>query len=204
MHFNMEICDLLTIALLMRYHEAIFLKFLKLALLGTLSALIRACKDPNFKIMHFNMRSCDLLTIALLMRYHEPIFLKIFEIGPFRDPICPNKSLRAGPNFKIMHFKMESCDLLTIALQMRYHKPIFLKFLKLALSGTLFALIRAYKGPNFKIMHFKMENCDLLTIVLLMRNHKPIFMKFLKLALFGILSALIRARLGPKMQIFKK
>ena len=129
---------------------------------------------------------------------------EIFEIGPFRGPICLNKGLRAGPNFKIMHFKMKSCDLLTIVLQMRYHKLIFLKFLKLALLGALFALIRAYKGPNFKIMHFKMESCDLLTIALLMRYHKPIIMKFLKLALLGALSALIRAHLGPKMQIFKK
>ena len=99
---------------------------------------------------------------------------------------------------------MESCDLLTIALQMRYHKPIFLIFLKLALLGALFALIRAYKDPNFKIMHLKMESCDLLTIALLMRYYKPIFMKFLTLALLEALSALIRARLGPKMQIFKK
>ena len=125
----------------------------------------------------------------------------MFEIGPFRGPICSNKGLRAGPNFKIMHFKMESCDLLTTALQMRYHKPIFLKFLKLAL---LRGPICPYKGPNFKIMHSKMESCDLFTIVLLMRYHKPIFMKFLKLALLGPLSAQIRARLGPKMQIFKK
>ena len=129
---------------------------------------------------------------------------EIFEIGPSRGPICPNKGPRAGPNFKAMHFKMESCDLLTIALQIRYHKPIFLKFLKLALLGALFALIRAYKGPNFKIMYFKMESCDLLTIAVLMRYHKPIFMKCLKLALLGALSALIRACLGPKMQIFKK
>ena len=50
---------------------------------------------------------------------------EIFQIGPFRGPICTNKGLRAGPNFKIMHFKMESCDLLTIALQMRYHKCTF-------------------------------------------------------------------------------
>ena len=81
MHFNMEICDLLTIALLMRYHEVIFLKFLKLALLGALSALIRAYKGPNFKIMHFNMGSCALLTIALLMRYHEPIFLTFLKLA---------------------------------------------------------------------------------------------------------------------------
>ena len=134
---------------------------------------------------------------------HGPVF-EIFEIGPFRGPICPNKDLRAGPNFKIMHFTMESCNLITIALQMRYHKPILLKILKLALLGALFALIRAYKDPNFKIMHFKMESCDLLTIALLMRYHKPIFVKFLKLALLGALSALIRARFGPKMQIFKK
>ena len=128
----------------------------------------------------------------------------MFEIRPFRGPICPNKGLRAGPNFKIMHFKVESCGLLTIALQIRYHKPIFLKFLKLALLGALFPLIRAYKGPNFKIMHFKMESCDLLTIALLMRYHNPIFMKFFKLALSGALFALIRARLVPKMQIFKQ
>ena len=96
---------------------------------------------------------------------------------------------------------MESCDLLTIALQMRYHKPIFLKFLKLALLGALLALIRAYKGPNFKIMRFKMESCDLLTIALLMRYHKPIFMKFLKLTLLRALSALIRAHLGPKVKV---
>ena len=172
------------------------MKFLKLALLRVLSALIRAYKGPNFKIMHFNMGSCDLLTIltiALLMRYHE-----IFEIGPFRGPIFPNKSLRAGPNFKIIYFKMEKCDLLTIALQMEYHKPIFLKFLKLALLGALFALIRAYKDPNFKIMHFKMASA------LLMRYKKPIFMKFLKLVFLGALSVIIRARLGPKMQMFKK
>ena len=127
----------------------------------------------------------------------------MFQISPFRGPICPNKGLRVSPNFKIMHFKMESCDLLTIALQMRYHKPIFLKFLKLAPLGALFALVRAYKGPNFKIMHFKMKSCDLLTIALLMRYHKPIFLKFLKLAHLGALSTLIRGRLGPKMQIFK-
>ena len=120
-------------------------------------------------------------------------------------------SVRAykGPNFKIMHSNMGSCDLLTIVLLMRYHEPIFLKFLKFALLGALSALTRAYKGPNFKIMHFNMESCDLLTNALLtntllMRYHKPIFMKFLKLALLGALSALIRAHLGPKMQIFKK
>ena len=92
----------------------------------------------------------------------------------------------------------------TIALLMRYHERIFLKFLKLVLLGALFALIRAYKSPNFKTMHFRMENCDLFTMALLMRYHKPIFMKVLKLALLGALSTLIRARLGPKMQIFKK
>ena len=170
-----------------RYHEAIFLKFLKLALLGALSALIRAYKGPNFKIMHFNMGSCDLLTIALLMRYHEPIFLKFLKLALLGALFALIRGPRADPNFKIMHFKMESCDLLTIALQMRYQKPIFLKFLKLALLGALFALIRAYKGPKYKIMHFKMESCDLLTIALLMRYHKPIFMKFLKLALLEAL-----------------
>ena len=103
-----------------------------------------------------------------------------------------------------MHFKMESCDLHTIALLMRYHKPTFLKFLKLALLGALFAIIRAYKGPYFQIMHFRMESCDLLTTALLMRYHKPIFMKFLKLVLLVTLSAIVRACLGPKMQIFKK
>ena len=103
-----------------------------------------------------------------------------------------------------MHFKMESCDLHTIALLMRYHKPTFLKFLKLALLGALFAIIRAYKGPYFQIMHFRMESCDLLTTALLMRYHKPIFMKFLQLVLLVTLSAIVRACLGPKMQIFKK
>ena len=75
----------------------------------------------------------------------------MFEIGPFRGPICPNKGLRAEPNFKIMHFKMESCDVLTIALLMRYHKPIFMKFLKLTLSEALSALIRARWGPKMQI-----------------------------------------------------
>ena len=46
--FYMEICDLLTIVLLMRYHEARFLEFLKLAL-GALSALIRAYKGPKYQ-----------------------------------------------------------------------------------------------------------------------------------------------------------
>ena len=76
---------------------------------------------------------------------------EIFEIGPFRGPICLNKGLRAGPNFKIMHFKMESCDLLAIALLMRYHKPIIMKFFKLALLGALSALIRAHLGPKMQI-----------------------------------------------------
>ena len=84
--------------------------------------------------------------VELECEKHSSVF-EIFEIGPFRGPICPNK----GPNFKIMHFKMESCDLLTITLLMRYHKPIFMKFLKLALLGALFAPIRARLGPKMQI-----------------------------------------------------
>ena len=42
--------------------------------------------------MHFKMESCDLLTIALQVSYQAYIF-EIFEIGPFRGPICPNKGL---------------------------------------------------------------------------------------------------------------
>ena len=150
----MEICDLLTIALLMRYHEDIFLKFLKLTLLGALSALIRAYKDPNFKIMHFNMGNCDLLTTVLQMRYHKPIllkFLKLALLGTLLGALSALIRAYKGPNFKIMHFKIESCDLLTMVLLMRYHKPIFMKCLKLALLGVLSALIRACLGPKMQI-----------------------------------------------------
>ena len=123
----------------MRYHEAIFLTFLKLALLGALSALIRAYKGPNFKIMHFSMGSCDLLTIALLMRYHEPIFLKFLKLALLGALFVLIRTYKC-PNSKTMHFKMESCDLLTIALLMRYHEPTFTKVLKLAHLGALSAL----------------------------------------------------------------
>ena len=138
-------CDLLTIVLLMKYHEPT-----EIFEIGPFRGPICPNKDlragPNFKIMHFKMESCDLLTIILRMRYHNPIFLKFLKLALVGALFALIRAYK-GPNFKIMHFKMESCDLLTIALLMRHHKPIFMKFLKLALLGALSACL----GPKMQI-----------------------------------------------------
>ena len=75
-------------------------------------------------------------------------------------------SVRAykGRNFKIMHFNMRSCDLLTIALLMRYHKPIFMKFLKLALLGAICPNKGSFGPENADFQKMEKTSLDIATI----------------------------------------